>query len=696
MRAILLFPPAADPAHPPLGIAALAGFLVGKGTDVSLLDLNVRAYNELLSVAFLTRCTEQLQEQMEQLEGRHRLAVQDLAAYNAVAENLPSGAYLIERIDEARKRLRDPAIYLSRRTYASVTSIIRRAMQFISAAHFPASWSAGGFSMSHQATRSTDVLAAIDDRRQNLFIRFFESALPEIVARRPQVVGISLNYYGQMIPAMTLAAMVKKVLPEAFLVVGGGLVCFFERRWEVLAPFRTFVDGWIPFEGEKPLRDLIQTLDRGNNLEEVPGLLRFQQDLPVYHPPGPPPEVSELPPPSFDGLPLNEYLAPEIILPILASRGCYWARCAFCSHGRLYRERFRNRPTADIVDTVGYLSRKYRANCFYFVDEAIPPRVALQFANVVATAGLPYRWFTEARFERYFDAGRLRKLYEGGCRMMIFGLESSVTRVLNLMDKGISPELAAKIINDCATAGIRTFVMFFAGFPTETLAEAESTLQFVEEHRNRISHVASGQFVLEPQSSVFRNPECFGITDVFPYPDNDLKTWYQYRVREGMTLSEAAEFAGAIERRPAVRSPDFYLLSRSHLVFLPLEREPTQSAVQKRPVNLSQPARLIPRRRPGLVPQPLAFNLDAVRQRLNHPSSSEEPIEANPTHYVLCSDREALIEVGSDGISLLKACNGRFSLQDILAAVGEASRETTMRFLRDLESRQFIEWEVQP
>ena len=175
-------------------------------------------------------------------------------------------------------------------------------------------------------------------------------------------------------------------------------------------------------------------------------------------------------------------------------------------------------------------------------------------------------------------------------------MESGVTRVLILMDKGISPALASRIINDCAAVEIRTFVMFFVGFPTEPRPKPSLTVQFVEEHRNRISHVASGQFVREPQSPVFRNPECFGIADVSPYPDNDLKTWYQYRVREGMTLSDAAEFATAIERRPAVRSPDFYLLSRSHLVFLPLEHEPTQSVVQNRPVNLSQPSRLISRR----------------------------------------------------------------------------------------------------
>ena len=696
MKTLLLFPPSADPAHPPLGIAAVAGFLSEHGKEVALLDLNVRAFKELLSAAWLTRCAERLRGQIERWDGLQRLTIEDLGAYHAAAQNLPSAAYLIEQIDAARQRLRDPKVYLNRRTYAGVTSIIRRAMEFISAAHYPAHWSAGGFSMSYQSTKSADVMAAIDDQHQNLFIPFFETVLPEIAGRRPDVVGISLNYYGQMIPAMTLAAMIKRALSRAFVVVGGGLISFFERRWEVLACFRGFVDGWIPFEGERPLLDLIKTLEKGGSLNESPGLLRFQGETPIYRPPGPLLETRELPPPSFDGLALDGYLAPEIILPVLASRGCYWARCAFCSHRQLYRNRFRNTSAAAVVETIGYLSRKYGAKCFYFVDEAIPPRIATEFASAVAAAGLPYRWFTEARFERYFDPIRLNKLYQGGCRMLIFGLESAVTRVLNLMDKGITTEVAAEILGNCAAAGIRTFVMFFVGFPSETRAEADLTLKFVEEHRQQITHIASGQFVLEPQSPMFCNLERFGITDVYPYSDHDLKTWYQYRVREGMRSSEAAALARAIEQRDSELSAGFYLLSRSHLVFLPPEQDRGEDAAPKTPVDLSRPEKLIPRRRTGLVPLVLSFNLNKVQEHLHESAGTGKIVEASPTEYVCSPDREALIEVGSGGIALLRACNGEFTLEDILAIVDEPSRGTTLRFMKDLEARDFIEWETLP
>ncbi|HEX7137861.1 MAG TPA: radical SAM protein, partial [Vicinamibacterales bacterium] len=465
MRTLLLFPPPTDPAHPPLGIAALAGYLRARGEDVSLMDLNIRAYSELLTPDFLSRCATRLRRRMAGFRRRRRLSARDLSAYRAVAENVLSADWLIERIEGALQRLREPATYASRDEYAKTTAIVRRAMQFVSAAHHPASWSIGGFVMSRYAMRTADVLAATEDRSENLFIPLFEAALPEIVALQPDVVGISLNYRMQMIPAMTLASMIRKALPQAFTVAGGGLVSFFEDDWNVLAPFRELVDAWIPFEGEKPLFDLIQALKTGGDLDGVAGLMTFRDGRAVCSPAALPLPLDELPPPRFDGLPLHDYLSPEPMVPLLTSRGCYWGRCAFCAHGHLYRAQYRCASAATVLETMRTLSRNYGVTTFYFVDEATQPRMALDLAESIAAEGLPLRWFTEARFERYFNAERLKRIAAGGCRMLMFGLESAVPRVLDLIEKGITPELAARILRDCTAAGIRTYVMFFTGFP---------------------------------------------------------------------------------------------------------------------------------------------------------------------------------------------------------------------------------------
>ena len=693
MSTLLLFPPAADPASPPLGIASLAGYLNERGKRATVADLNIRAYNELLSAEYVAECATRMEALLANAEAGQTLALRDATAYNAYAENVLSAGYLMEHIDGARAALRDHATYGTRETYGRMADIVRRGLQFVSAAHYPAQWSPGGFSMSHSCTSSAAVLAAIAERDQNLFLPFFERIVPELLAPGPRIVGISLNYYGQMIPAMTLAAVVKRLLPSAFVVVGGGLVCFFEERWEVLGAFRHFVDGWVPFEGEKPLLSLARAIESGGTIGDVDGLLRFDGAAPVYRPSSPPIEAADFPVPDYHDLALGEYLAPELVLPILSSRGCYWAQCAFCSHARLYRGTFRRLSPDQVVSLATRLSETYSVRCFYFVDEAVPPATAAEFAEAVRSRGLPFLWFGETRLERWYTAERLRNLYGGGCRMLIFGLESAVPRVLNLMAKGIAPEHASRILRACADAGIRTFVMFFTGFPTETRTEAARTIEFVEQHAACITHVATGRFILERQSPAFLRQDLFGLENVEPYDDGDLKTWYRFRVAEGQTAEEVSAFVAEIERRPGIRPPGSYLLSRSHLVFLPPGRAGGAETLPPASPDFSCPERMIPNRIEGLVPREFAFNLDNVRQAAGS-SSSTDPLLRKPTQYVFHEETERLIEVGPDGRALLSACDGHRTLAQILDAVGEGGRPATIAFFDEVSRRQFVDWKA--
>ena len=65
--------------------------------------------------------------------------------------------------------------------------------------------------------------------------------------------------------------------------------------------------------------------------------------------------LAELPPPDFDGLPLEKYFVPQLILPYLATRGCYWGRCTFCDHFQGYVEGFRTKQVDHIVEEISFL-----------------------------------------------------------------------------------------------------------------------------------------------------------------------------------------------------------------------------------------------------------------------------------------------------------------------------------------------------
>jgi hypothetical protein len=280
----------------------------------------------------------------------------------------------------------------------------------------------------------------------------------------------------------------------------------------------------------------------------------------------------------------------------------------------------------------------------------------------------------------------------GGCRMLMFGLESGVARVLDYMNKGITPQVAARILRDCADVGIRSFVMFFVGFPTETREEAERTIAFVDELHDKIAHAAFTQFVLDRHAPVFGDPARYGLTEVQPFPDEDLKTWSQYRVTEGLTASEAGTVVAEIRRNPRIRPVDRpYLLSRSHLAFLPaVDGEASRATERPAARAASQRGAVVPLRRPGLVPRVLAFNLDEVNERIA--GGTTDALSRRPTCYVFSGERETLVETGPDGTDILRACNGMFTIDEILTAVGPGNREATLRFLEELEARDYIEW----
>ncbi|MCG6986183.1 MAG: B12-binding domain-containing radical SAM protein [Thiocapsa sp.] len=696
MKTLLIFPPASDPAHPPLGIPSLAAYLGQRDHEVSLLDLNLLAYDFLLSAEHIEICSTRIGERITAMERAEELRPESAEEYRLMVENYLSADFLRDRIQQAMNGLRDPDSYRDSASYLRCSRVIRRGMELVSAAYHPVRWYPRGFSMSYLPTRSADVLRAIEDRQQNLFLPFFETRISTIRDHCPDVVGLSINYYCQLIPALTLARLLKRQMPGTLIVAGGGLVGFFEDRWSALAAFSDLVDVWIPYEGEQPLDALLGALQRRDPLSTVPGLLRFEGHIPRFVPPGAPPDPALLPPPAFDDLPLNRYLAPRVVLPILGSRGCYWRRCAFCSHYHLFGRRFRIKPVDGILREMKYLGERHGVDLFYFTDECIPPRIARGLAGAIERDGLPYRWFGEFRFERTVDRQMVEKLGNGGCLMLMLGLESASSRVLDLMEKGITPAHAEAILEACAAVGIRTFVMFFIGFPTETRQEAEETIDFIKRLRHEITHIAFSNFVLEQRSPVHRTPRRFGIGEISPYGDEDLKIYSDYRVDRGLSPSEAVAFLDEVRTQPEIRRLiDLYLLSRCHLVFLPPGQHAPPEQTELPTVELVDPASLYPLRSEGLIPITLAFNLDQIREQLRDRSQtgSSVPLRQCPTRYVFSPKQERLVEVGDDGIRLLGACDGRFSVQEILMAVGESNRDETERFFVDLERRGLLRLE---
>ena len=76
-----------------------------------------------------------------------------------------------------------------------------------------------------------------------------------------------------------------------------------------------------------------------------------------------------------------------------------------------------------------------------------------------------------------------------GFKMLYLGLESGNDRVLRLMNKGITTEMAVTACRNTYNAGIWDHLYVMFGFPGETQEEAQETIDFLSV--TRISSVHS-------------------------------------------------------------------------------------------------------------------------------------------------------------------------------------------------------------
>jgi radical SAM superfamily enzyme YgiQ (UPF0313 family) len=258
--------------------------------------------------------------------------------------------------------------------------------------------------------------------------------------------------------------------------------------------------------------------------------------------------MEALPPPDFDGLPLDKYFLPDKILPYLATRGCYWGRCEFCDHGEGYTAGYRTKKIQQILDEIQYLRDKYKARHFHFTDESYPPALFRKLCRGLIERNMNIAWTTHMRYEKsLLDEPVWEDAKQSGLKYLHVGYESGNERVLKLMDKATTTEVITRSLQLSAKAGIWNHAMGFFGFPGETREEALDSIQFLAKNKDIVHSVGFGTFDLSRHTPVAKNPEKWGVT-AYINPEWDLALDYYYTVRDGLSIEEAERVFEEFER----------------------------------------------------------------------------------------------------------------------------------------------------
>ncbi len=189
---------------------------------------------------------------------------------------------------------------------------------------------------------------------------------------------------------------------------------------------------------------------------------------------------------------------------------------------------------------MAHLHARYKTCSFELTDDAVPPQKLRLLSEELLADSMDVKWASFVRLEKQFTRELLSTMYEAGCRILYFGLESANPRVLQLMEKGTDVKTSQRILSDSHAVGIWNHVYVFFGFPTETEQEAEDTIQFVFKNKDVIDSVGFGYFVLCEGSKTYEKKEQYKIRKIIKSKD-ELSLLHSYIPREGMNQEQAKE-----------------------------------------------------------------------------------------------------------------------------------------------------------
>ena len=322
-----------------------------------------------------------------------------------------------------------------------------------------------------------------------------ELTAEKIAAVRPDLVGLTAPFPGNVYGAFRIAQTVKQASPGTKLVLGGG---YANTELRSLAEPRVFdyFDFITLDAGEPALQALLEHLAGQRPVHQLYKTFTRENDVVAYHHD---PSIPLLPhhatgTPTYDGLPLQGYLSVfDILNPmhriwsdgrwnkLMVAHGCYWSKCSFCDTKLDYIERYSVAPADLLVDRMQALIAETGQTGFHFVDEAAPPALLKKLSDRLLARNVTTTWWGNIRFDTFFTPEVCQRMAEAGCVAVTGGLEVAEDRLLELMQKGVSVAQVARVTRNFTEAGIMVHAYLMYGFPTQTVQETVNALELVRQ-----------------------------------------------------------------------------------------------------------------------------------------------------------------------------------------------------------------------
>ena len=229
-----------------------------------------------------------------------------------------------------------------------------------------------------------------------------------------------------------------------------------------------------------------------------------------------------MPYPAWDVIALDRYSLPLVNKPYViveTSRGCPYT-CDFCVAPIHQGHKFRERSAKALVDEIERSHRELGVEFFYLWGDTVTLNVKsfTAFCDELIARQLPIQWFGNARADNLTDPAFVHRLRRAGCWMLALGIETESDDVRKDMVKRLERQKIQTAFRNMRDAGIKSFAFFIFGYPGETVASMDKTVDYAIE----------------------LDPDFANFYPAVPYPGTAL---WDKCVREGLIEAASADWS---------------------------------------------------------------------------------------------------------------------------------------------------------
>lgn len=244
-------------------------------------------------------------------------------------------------------------------------------------------------------------------------------------------------------------------------------------------------------EGDLTLPELIAHLDgaSGSALADIRGIAYRGADGAVVRTPPRPvvTRLDDLPFPAWDLVDRDAYRAlwrahhGYYAMNLVTTRGCPF-HCNWCAKP-IWGQRYNVRSPQNVVAEMAWLKERFNPDAIWFMDDimGIQDRWIEEFADLLAARGLRIPFKSLNRVDLLLRGQTIPALARAGAQIVWVGAESGSQKILDAMEKGTTVEQIYEATRKLHEHGVQVAFFLQFGYPGETRADIELTLQMVRD-----------------------------------------------------------------------------------------------------------------------------------------------------------------------------------------------------------------------